>query len=410
MAILEAGGTPTTELLIKAGFLASDADVTDNDENGIPDSIPTGLSGLAATMWQNNIDAEIEATEKENEANQKEAQDEVMAILEAGGTPTTELLIKAGFLASDADVTDNDENGIPDSIPTGLSGLAATMWQNNIDAEIEATEKENEANQKEAQDEVMAILEAGGTPDTQLLIKAGWLTANDAVTDNNNDGIPDTIPAGLTGAARTVWQNNIDSKTAADTKEAQENAADDIKARIANGESLEDIEADYGIGATTADGDGEAATWESVTGMSKAEWQQIYNDNEIKNYHFPDTDEGRTNIVSKMLNSGTLKLSTGDQANFDYLYGNGAYDAVQDFISSITPNGMDGYVFGKSKNFHNHTQSAFEGAYNRYVDTLMEAVPSLDYLQVLEIIEKANPEMHKAVTNLDTYPFADRYS
>ena len=230
-----------------------------------------------------------------------------------------------------------------------------------------------------------------------------------AHADENNDGIPDTIPAGLTGAARTVWQNNIDSKTEADTKEAQENAVDDIEARIANGESLEDIAKDYKI-VEDDDPNTVDRTWEEVTGMSKAEWQQRYNDNKTSKYHFADTNEGRANIVSKMLSSGTLKLSAGDQANFDYLYGDGSYDAVQDFISNITPDGAGSERFANNKNFHTHTQSAFEGMYNRVVNALMVAVPGLDYLQVLDMVEKANPEMYKAATNLDTYPFADRYS
>ena len=253
-----------------------------------------------------------------------------------------------------------------------------------------------DADTKEAQEEVMAILEAGGEPPIDLLIKAGWLEEITPVNEGETpdyDGDDNGIPDGLSGLAATMWQNNIDSKTAADTKEAQDSAVDDINARIANGESLEDIAADYGIGATTADGNGEAATWESVTGMSKAEWQQIYNDNKIGNYTYQKNAEGRTNIVNALVDSATMRLSDKDIENFDYIYGEGAYDIVQDFADTLDEALNQAYLTWL---YGNQTASGRDNdIFNKTLTSLMEelsaVVPGLKREQIVQIVEKKAP-------------------
>ena len=200
-------------------------------------------------------------------------------------------------------------------------GIYNDAQQGYADADIEA-----------AQEEVIEILKAGGTPDKQLLIDAGWLTANDTITDENEDGIPDTIPAGLTGAARTLWQNNIDSKTEADTKEAQKNAVNDIKARIANGESLEGIKEAYGIGD---DGDPSTVdkTWEEVTGMSEAEWQQL--ENEQANNKWKDLISSHTpESIAMRFAAEKTDLSENEMNVLDYYYGTGTAEAAKNFVNS----------------------------------------------------------------------------
>jgi hypothetical protein len=194
-------------------------------------------------------------------------------------------------------------------------GIYNDAQQGYADADIEA-----------AQDEVIEILKAGGIPDTKLLIDAGWLTADDTVTDENNDGVPDEIPAGLTGAARTLWQNNIDSENNANTKEAHENAVDDIKARIANGESLEDIAKDYKIETG-------GRTWEEVTGMSQAEWQQLANeqaDNELKDLISSHTPES----IAMRFAAENTDLSEDENKVLDYYYGTGTAEAAKNFVNS----------------------------------------------------------------------------
>lgn len=232
-------------------------------------------------------------------------------------------------------------------------------------------------NTKAAQEEVIAILEAGGEPPIDLLIDAGWLEeiapVNEGETpnyDTDNNGIPD----GLSGLAATMWQNNIDSKTEADTKEAQENAVDDIEARIDNGESLEEIAKDYNIKTG-------GKTWEEVTGMSAAEWQQRFNEN----YDYANTNAGRAEIIDTFVDSASFSLSERDQKNFDHLFGNGAYEKVQTYIkdlAEIDPRTM--------------TADAFSDA----MASLEASLPTrMTTEQIDEFIKKANPEAWKAVSD-----------
>ena len=95
-------------------------------------------------------------------------------------------------------------------------------------------------------------------------------------------------------------------------------SAADIEARIANGESLDDIATEYGI---PEDG----KTWEDVTGMSEAEWRQMYNDNQTKNYTYQG-EKGAAAMASRAIFGD---LDPNEQENFDYLYGPGAYNTVQ---------------------------------------------------------------------------------
>lgn len=193
-----------------------------------------------------------------------------------------------------------------------------------------------DADTKAAQDEVIEILKAGGEPPIDLLIDAGWLEeitpANEGETpdyDTDDNGIPD----GLSGLAATMWQNNIDSKTDADTKEAQKNAVDDITARIANGESLETIAGAYGIGD---DGDPNTVdkTWEEVTGMSLAEWQQLANeqaDKELKDLISSYTPES----IAMRFAAEKTDLSEDEMKVVDYYYGTGTAEAAKNFVNSL---------------------------------------------------------------------------
>jgi hypothetical protein len=235
------------------------------------------------------------------------------------------------------------------------------------------TKADNEADTKAAQNEVMAILEAGGEPPVDLLIKAGWLEeinpANKSETpdyDLDKNGIPD----GLSGLAATMWQNNIDA-------EGKTAAVNDIEARIANGDSLEDIAAAYGIGA-------DDKTWESVTGMSKAEWTKKFNDNTTSSYTYQNTNAGRTEIVDTLVNNRDFKLSSKDQNNFNHLFGEGAYDAVQDFISGVAMiNGAN----------DQDKERAWD-EYQSYETELSDFGFTID--QIESILEAINPDLYNA--------------
>lgn len=173
-------------------------------------------------------------------------------------------------------------------------------------------------------------------------------------------------------------------------------AASDIEARIANGESLDDIATSLGISEEPADGDSESLTWQDVTGISEAEWKAFANDNAVKNYTYSNDEKGAAAIVSALINSASTQLSAKDQKNFDYIYGDGAYDAVQQFISNMSPDDPNiGFEVTPGMN-----PALFEQHYNDLVDRLTSKVPGLNYEeQILDIVEKVNPNAYKAATN-----------
>ena len=115
-----------------------DGQIGDADDNEMtPDEYFSNKGSAYGTDYWQNYANEAQAGYKAE--NQAEAQDEVMAILEAGGEPPIDLLIKAGWLEKITPVNeggavnyDTDEDGIPD----GLSGLARTMWESNINEEL----------------------------------------------------------------------------------------------------------------------------------------------------------------------------------------------------------------------------------------------------------------------------------
>jgi hypothetical protein len=261
-------------------------------------------------------------------------------------------------------------------------GIYNDAQQGYADADIEA-----------AQEEVYDILEAGGEPPIDLLIKAGWLEeitpANEGETpnyDSDGNGIPD----GLSGLAATMWQNNINSKNDAEAQETMAENVRDIEARIANGESLEDIKKAYGIVDEFDENDDPQGkngfTWEEVTGKSLAEWTKKFNDNTAKNYSYQDTEAGRAEIVGKLIDSGTLSLSAKDQSNFDYIFGTGAYTEVKRLIDNIGAVQLDG-----ADTINTQT--------NAYIDDEVEAIanrfPTFSSEQIYALLEKANPDVFR---------------
>lgn len=256
----------------------------------------------------------------------------------------------------------------------------------NYQLERDAAE-DSEAAKLRAQEDVMAIWANGGTPSADLLTAAGW-------ADPAKTGADGGVALNAAGMAYMTQATNPAKE------EAQTDAYDEIYARIANGETLEQIEESYKQGGKDVD-------WKGLTGKSGAEWQQIYNENEVSGYTYPKTAEGASSIVSNLTNSASLSLSDNDQKNFDYIYGDGAYDAVQKFIFDITPDNTRADSFKNSKNFHNMSREVFDAQFDSLCNELADKVPGISVEQVIDIVEKANPEIFKAATDID-YPFWER--
>ena len=381
--------------------------------------------------------------------------DEGLAAMYSGtGLTDTELEQIFGAEGFDWDTYDFDKDGKvgkEDTDGEDMSGFFANSsygmdyWRQY--ATDKATERSN-TSETNSQNTVKEMWKAGLTPTDKQLVAAGYKTQNSDGTYSWTDeglaamysgtGLTDTELEQIFGAEGFDWDTydfDKDGKVGKedtdgedmsgffanssygmdywrqfatneqqryadrDTKDKQTENTNRIDARLKNGASLEDIEKEFGIGPN-------GKTWESVTGMSKDEWKVKQTGYKQGSYKFQDTSAGRSEIVNKMLDSGKLSLSASDADNFDYLYGDGAYDAVQTFVETISPNNMGSERFGNS-DFHQYTLSAFENEFNRIVDELYEIVPGLDYTtQVLEIVKKANPEMYEAATNLSSYKFA----
>ena len=158
-----------------------------------------------------------------------------------------------------------------------------------------------------------------------------------------------------------------------DIKDTQAANTNQIDAMLKNGASLEDIEAEFGIGA-----DGE--TWESVTGMSGAEWQAKQTGYRQGNFTYPNDEKGATAIMSALMNSASTQLSAKDQANFDYIFGDGAYDAVQKTLNY-------------ARNIRADDQGLFRD-FDALYDDLTNRFPFFTNDQIMGLLYAANPEAY----------------
>ena len=178
--------------------------------------------------------------------------------------------------------------------------------------------------------DALANSSALGKMDMEYLLTSGNFKWGDWDRDGEVEGDNEDVTAkqffSKSDGSVDSWKKWLDDyNQTANTNE--------IDAMLKNGASLEDIEKKFGIGA-----DGE--TWESVTGMSKAEWQAKQTGYKQGSYKFPDTVAGRSEIVQKLGQLGYL--SENDMANFDDLFGEGAYKTLQ----YLAPNGIVGIIVG----------------------------------------------------------------
>jgi hypothetical protein len=83
--------------------------------------------------------------------------------------------------------------------------------------------------------------------------------------------------------------------------------------------------------------------------------------------------KGAKNIVNTLANSASASLSDKDQENFDAIYGSGAYNELQGYLSNI-----------KSVGSENDFDSA--------VDDIKNAFPSFTIDQIMAMLQNANPK------------------
>lgn len=169
-----------------------------------------------------------------------------------------------------------------------------------------------------------------------------------------------------------------------DTKDTQTANTNEIEAMLKNGASLEEIEEKFGI----KDGDG-GKTWKDVTGMSKAEWQAKQTGYKHGSYKFQDTVAGRAEIVDKMLESG-LSLNSTDASNFDYLFGDGAYETVVDGVEKFEHDlGMMLINWNDAQN----DPDFFSEYIDNWEKEIMTAIPGISIDALDTIIETRVPDL-----------------
>ena len=403
MAIWQAGGTPSIELLQAAGWY---------------DEATGGLSATGAA-YKSGID------DKRSKENKTEGQKVVDDLWATGTEPTDEQYVAAGYKIKNDDGTYswtteglaayNSKHALTDSEIEAMflaDGFAWDDWLKKLDTDRDGKYGEQEdlnmffanserggseiwqqwltdeqsrisdENTADAQGRVSDAWAAGDDPNEKDLISAGYIEVDDKgnarkdeagnyiYTAAGKDALANSsaldkmdmeylLTSGdwnwgdwdrdgtveddedvtarqffsKAGGSEESWKKWLDdynqSETDKQTKDTQTANTNEIDAMLKNGASLEEIEEKFGI----KDGDG-GKTWKDVTGMSKAEWQAKQTGYRQGSYKFQDTSAGRSEIVAKLVESG-LHLNTTDASNFDYLFGDGAYDAVRKFTEQL---------------------------------------------------------------------------
>lgn len=192
------------------------------------------------------------------------------------------------------------------------------------------------------------------------------------------------VNAAVQGYKSDTWE-----QTNAENANAEADADARIESYIHNGSwQWGDWDNDGMVGEYDTDGEGFADEFFAGSSQGENYWKNIHDkykeDAKVKGYTYQKTAEGAAGIFNKLADSASLSLSENDQDNFDYIYGDGTYDAVQDVITAIkdlqpTDSGLD-----------TQFDSSFEG--------LSSIIPGLTVDQLCSILLRANPEAYNAWT------------
>ena len=154
-------------------------------------------------------------------------------------------------------------------------------------------------------------------------------------------------------------------------------------------------------------GDEGGKTFEDIYGGSsygedywKAYAADAQKTHKIAGYKYQNTAEGAAGIVTALTKGANFSLNEEDQENFDYIYGEGAYETTKNAIDTAQkqirniniPNKGERYEQG---GFLNDVESAF---YH-----LAEQAPWLNEEQIFMLLEKMNPKAMQIYANAEDY-------
>lgn len=398
------GSTPSTEDLIAAGYANEDGTLTDAGKlakataTGLSDTELERIFGAEGFDWEEydfDGDGAVEgadedmstfftnssygadywkqyATDEATRRAEEDAEEQRLADKEAktaaqntvsdlwaiGGNPTDDDLVTAGYKTK-------NEDGTYSWTTAGLSAYAKAKGKKdgdlqslfgaedfNWDTWLQALDVDEDGNMGENEDLEMFFA-------------------------NSNLGGADYWKQYATDKA-TEREEKASEAAEAAAQASQTSAANDITARIANGESLDDIANEYQIGV-------DGKTWESVTGKSQAQWQKVVNDNSIKNYTYSNDEKGATAIMNTLTNSASFSLSEKDQKNFDYIFGDGAYNTLK------------GIQRGAEQLSADDPQASSD--MDLWYEDIYERFPRFTDEQIMAVLYKANPEVFEVWAN-----------
>jgi hypothetical protein len=214
--------------------------------------------------------------------------------------------------------------------------------------------------------------------------------------DTDGEGTPADF-FGDSSYGEDYWRRYYEDSQAGYSDEDKAALNSEIEARIANGESIDDIATSLGIGAEPADGDSEPLTWKDVTGISEAEWKAFANDNAVKNYTYSNDEKGREAIMTALTDSASFSLSEKDQKNFDHIYGDGAYDTLQNGVNQLARELPMALIAWENEAHSNNTKTYdpeyFDRLLTDWYNEMGTLIPGITRNQLSDIINMHFPEL-----------------
>ena len=165
-----------------------------------------------------------------------------------------------------------------------------------------------------------------------------------------------------------------------------------------------DWDGDGKVGTDDSDGevdaDGNPITFEDLYGGSShgEEYWKAYTEGSArdrKNTRIANEKKSGA-LLNSLVNSVGNTLDKYDQAAFDEVYGDGAYEAIQTFIRKVSDDPYDEAAFGEIIEWD--PDVAEQHIYD-LIDRISEQIPGISSDAIFAIIEKNNPDLFKLLTS-----------
>ena len=210
------------------------------------------------------------------------------------------------------------------------------------------------------------------------------LRLEDAARSVYNDEYSNAMDRHDIAAREYTTAYTEDRNAKSDNENAKLNAQNDVMTIWANGGEPDEelLRAAGFLGDSPAAGMRAQGDSLPLTALGEAYKRQ----SDVKNYIYPKTAAGKEGIVNELLRSPGLSLGKEGQRNFDYLYGDGAYESVQSALGNL-----DGY-YSRATLSPNPDADTFKKHLEMWIEETSKAVPGLTSTQLIEMVENRCPE------------------